>query len=68
MTKPKVKSQTYRIAPLQSVAALKFLLQQNVFELDAPVDWKTLDWERPEQVNQALNELIKFIETEKLDS
>lgn len=66
--KPKVKSQTYRIAPLQSVETLKFLLQQNVLELDCPVDWKTLDWNRPEQVNQALNELIKFIETDQLSS
>ncbi len=60
--KPKVRSNNYRIAPLKSAQALKFLLAHNVFELDTQIDWNSLDWDSSEQVNKAISQLVEYIE------
>lgn len=52
----------YKIGSIKSPHALKQLLIANVTELNTGVDWESLDWESPSDVNQALNLVLGYLE------
>jgi hypothetical protein len=63
---PSVTKTSYRLAPFKSADMLRYLLMNNMLELDSGVDWQQLDWTSPTKVNEAIAQLVSFIEKENL--
>lgn len=51
----------YKFESIESPYVIEKLLKTNVCELECGVDWSSLNWSNPEDVNESLKELLKFL-------
>jgi len=60
------KKKRYRLGTVESPELMKFILSENLLALDCGVDWQQLDWQHPKAVNEAVEQMISFIQQQKL--
>jgi len=51
-----------KFASVSSSETIKTLFSSNIFELDAGIDWDSVDWEDPKSVSDVISSVIDFIE------
>ncbi|WP_231916626.1 hypothetical protein [Rheinheimera sp. SA_1] len=60
------KKKRYRLGTVESPELMKFILTENLLELDCGIDWNQVDWELPKAVNEAFEHLLNYIKEQKL--
>ncbi|MBE0377173.1 ParB/Srx family N-terminal domain-containing protein [Pseudoalteromonas prydzensis] len=57
VSKPKV----YKLGNIESSNVIKTLLTTNICELQCGVDWSSIDWNNPEELNDALKIVVEYL-------
>ncbi|MCY7296890.1 ParB/RepB/Spo0J family partition protein [Alteromonas sp. a30] len=57
------KAASYKLGEINNANTMKTILEKNVFELDTNINWNELDWDDAKAVNQALGQLVDYLQT-----
>jgi hypothetical protein len=60
------KKKRYRLGTVESPELMKFILTENLLELDCGIDWNQVDWELPKAVNEAFEHVLNYIKEQKI--
>lgn len=60
-SKIKSSKKQYKFESIESPYVIEKLLKTNVCELECGVDWNSVDWSNPEDVNKSLKQLVEFL-------
>lgn len=52
----------FKFKAISSTSTIKKLFESNIFQLDTGIDWEQLNWENKNEVNQALSQVIDYLE------
>jgi hypothetical protein len=56
--KPTTSDFSCKLNGISSPEGLRILLKENIFEMDAGIDWDALDWQDVDSVNKAISKVI----------
>ena len=57
----KTKSKVYKIGHIQSAFVIETLLTKNVCDIECNIDWKSVNWNNPDELNDTLKLLIEHL-------
>jgi hypothetical protein len=63
VNRAKIKSSKnqYKFESIESPYVIEKLLKKNVCELECGVDWNSVNWSEPEDVNKSLKQVLEFL-------
>lgn len=55
------KSKVYKLGNFESSTVIKTLLTTNICELQCGVDWSQIDWNNPDEINNAISIVVEYL-------